>query len=105
MKYKISDLEFCLDNPEDINYLYMPLVNEKIMDCITPNGHGDSKISQDCFLMEPVSIENLHSSMAARNFWCLMENDRAWSAMGYSAEQISRYGKKKEKSSRRLPII
>lgn len=98
MKYKISDLEFCLDNPEDINYLYMPLVNEKIMDCITPNGHGDSKISQDCFLMEPVSIENLHSSMAARNFWCLMENDRAWSAMGYSAEQISRYGKKKEKS-------
>lgn len=96
MKYKISDTEFYLEDPENISYLYMPVANERIMSCITPDGHGDNKISQDCFLLEPVSAENLHSSMVTRNFWCVMENGRLWSALGYSAEQLY---KKKEKSS------
>lgn len=96
MDYKISDLEFYLGDPEDVSYLYMPLVNEKVMSCITPDGHGDNKVSQDCFLLEPVSVENLHSSMVTRNFWCIMENGRVWSALGYSAEQLY---KKDEKTS------
>ena len=62
MDYRLSDTEFYLKDAGDISYLYMPLVNEKIMSCITPDGHGDSKISQNHFLLEPVSVENLHSS-------------------------------------------
>lgn len=97
MEYKLSDTEFYLENPEEFNYLYMPLVNECIMDCITPDGHGDSKISNDCFLLEPVSVENLHSSMVSRIFWCILEEKGAWSATGYSAAQL---GRGKEEKSR-----
>ncbi len=95
MDYRLSDTEFYLKDAGDISYLYMPLVNEKIMSCITPDGHGDSKISQNHFLLEPVSVENLHSSMSSRNFWCVMEKDRIWSVFGYSAQQL---GKDSEKS-------
>ena len=95
MDCRLSDTEFYLKDAGDISYLYMPLVNEKIMSCITPDGHGDSKISQNHFLLEPVSVENLHSSMSSRNFWCVMEKDRVWSVFGYSAQQL---GKDSEKS-------
>ena len=95
MDYRLSDTKFYLKDAGDISYLYMPLVNEKIMSCITPDGHGDSKISQNHFLLEPVSVENLHSSMSSRNFWCVMEKDRVWSVFGYSAQQV---GKDSEKS-------
>lgn len=93
MNYKITDTEFHLDHPQDISGLYMPLVNEKVMSCITPDGHGDNKISQDCFFLEPVSIENLHSSMSTRNFWCLVDGtDEPWSVFGYSVwQQAERY--------------
>ena len=88
MNYKITDTEFHLENPQSISGLYMPLVNEKVMSCITPDGHGDNKISQDCFFLEPVSIENLHSSMSTRNFWCLVDGAaNPWSAFGYSVWQ------------------
>ena len=98
MKHRLSDTEFYLENPEDISYLYIPLVNERVMSCITPNGHGDNKISQNHFLLEPVSVENLHSSMSTRNFWCVLDQQRIWSVFGYSADQLARKGKKKEKS-------
>lgn len=68
------------------------------MNSITPDGHGDSKISQDEFLMEPVSAENLHENTGSRNFWCRAEGYGVWSAMGNSAIQISgRFSKKEEK--------
>ena len=83
MDYRLSDTEFYLKDAGDISYLYMPLVNEKIMSCITPDGHGDRKISQNHFLLEPVSVENLHSSMSSRNFGCVKEQDRVWSVFVY----------------------
>ena len=40
MNYKITDTEFRLEDPQNVGGLYMPLVNEKVMSCITPDGHG-----------------------------------------------------------------
>lgn len=97
MNYKLTDTEFHLDNPQDLSGLYMPLVNEKVMSCITPDGHGDNKISQDCFFLEPVSIENLHSSMSTRNFWCIFDSpEEPWSAFGYSVWQQAKRHTHKE---------
>ena len=95
MNYKMTDTEFHLENPQDVSGLYMPLVNEKVMSCVTPDGHGDNKISQDCFFLEPVSIENLHSSMSTRNFWCRIDGcDKPWSVFGYSVwQQAKRHTK------------
>ncbi|MDO5336557.1 MAG: cellobiose phosphorylase [Eubacteriales bacterium] len=90
MKQHARTLEFDLENPEKISYLYMPLVNERVMSSITPDGHGDNKISQNCFFLEPQSAENLHSSMAVRNFWCKVNGREAWSVFGYSALQKHR---------------
>lgn len=91
----MTDTEFHLENPQDVSGLYMPLVNEKVMSCVTPDGHGDNKISQDCFFLEPVSIENLHSSMSTRNFWCRIDGcDKPWSVFGYSVwQQAKRHTK------------
>ena len=54
--------------------------------CITPTLGGDSKRDQNHFLMEPVSIENLHNNKNTRNFWCRIKNRGYWSACGSSAE-------------------
>lgn len=79
---------FRLNNPENINQLYFPLCNEAgIMSSITPMLHGDSKTGQHNFILPPVSIEDLHSSKAARNFWFYVHGNGAWSATGNSAEQ------------------
>ena len=40
-----------------------------MMSCVTPTLHGDVKTGQNSFLMAPVSVEDLHNSRAARNFW------------------------------------
>ncbi len=100
MNYKITDTEFRLEDPQNVGGLYMPLVNEKVMSCITPDGHGDNKISQDCFFLEPVSIENLHSSMSTRNFWCIVDGEDApWSVFGYSVyQQAQRHTPQEEKA-------
>lgn len=81
---------FSLRQPQDTNYLYFPLVNEAgMMSSVTPNFHGDVKTSHHSFLMEPVSVENLHNSRSARNFWVYAEGKGAWSAAGNSAKQHS----------------
>lgn len=79
---------FHLKNAEENRYLYLPLANRAgVMNSITPDGHGDSKLSQDEFLLEPVSSENLHESTGSRNFWCKVKGYGAWSATGNSAMQ------------------
>ncbi len=51
--------------------LYLPMAGEKgLKSSITPNLGGDSKTDQNHFLLEPVSIENLHNNRNTRNFWC-----------------------------------
>jgi len=82
---------FILKNPHRTSYLYFPLVNEAgLMSAITPLLHGDIKTSQNTFLMPPVSVEDLHNSRSARNFWIYAESVGPWSATGNSAAQKAR---------------
>lgn len=78
---------FELNNAENYSYLYFPLACARgLKSSITPNLGGDSKIDQESFLLEPVSSENLHNNRSTRNFWCLVEGEKPWSAVGASAE-------------------
>jgi cellobiose phosphorylase len=82
---------FQLPNPHQISYLYFPLVNEAgMMSAITPTLNGDIKIGQNAFLTLPVSVEDLHNSRTARNFWVNVRKWGAWSVAGNSATQIVR---------------
>lgn len=78
---------FELDMPENYSYQYFPVAGEKgIKSALTPNFGGDSKRNQNEFLLEPVSVENLHNNRSTRNFWCYMEGKGIWSATGASAQ-------------------
>ena len=101
-KYKNqTDETFTLDHPELTSYLYFPLANEAgVMSSITPNLSGDSKISQNAFLMPPVSSENLHNDKSSRNIWCRVNKSFWWSATGKSAKaQAELFTKDKEKTT------
>lgn len=78
---------FLLNDPEGVGGLYFPLADEKgLKSAITPNGGGDCKVDQEGFLLEPVSVGDLHNHRSTRNFWCVTEKD-CWSAAGVSAQQ------------------
>ena len=65
-----DDATFRLDAPHRTSYLYFPLVNEAgMMSVVTPTLHGDTKTGQNTFLTAPVSVEDLHNTRSARNFW------------------------------------
>lgn len=91
---------FTLDNPERVSGLYFPLASETgLKSAITPNLGGDCKLDQKSFLLEPVSIEDLHNRRGTRNFWCVTE-DGCWSATGASAEQeAARFTPDQDKST------
>lgn len=77
---------FRWEQPDAINELYFPLCNAAgLMSSITPVLHGDIKQNQHNFLLLPVSVEDLHNSKAARNFWIYEEGKMAWSVSGNSA--------------------
>ncbi len=80
MKYiKFQDKNGSLPfhNPENYSGLYLPLAGEKgLKSSITPNLGGDSKTDQNHFLLEPVSIENLHNNRNTRNFWCCIKGKK-----------------------------
>jgi cellobiose phosphorylase len=81
---------FVLENPHRTSYLYFPLVNEAgMMSAITPLLHGDVKTGQNTFLTPPVSVEDLHNSRSARNFWVFVDGVGPWSAAGNSAPQMA----------------
>ncbi|MBN1259375.1 MAG: cellobiose phosphorylase, partial [Anaerolineae bacterium] len=81
---------FTLENPDAISYLYFPLVNASgMISVITPRLHGDAKTGQHTFLTPPVSVEDLHNSRAARNFWIRTAGGEVWSATGNSAAQLA----------------
>jgi cellobiose phosphorylase len=85
-----DDSSFALPNAHTTSYLYFPLVNERgMVSAITPTLHGDIKTGQDTYLTAPVSVEDLHTSRAARNVWVQVEGREAWSATGNSAAQIA----------------
>jgi cellobiose phosphorylase len=89
-KFIDDDGTFCLYNPHRYSSLYLPLGNEAgIFSAITPTLHGDIKGDHNSFLTPPVSIENLHDSRSARNFWIKLADSKPWSATGNSALQVS----------------
>lgn len=79
---------FTVHQPENYSYLYFPVAGEAgIKSSVTPNLGGDSKLHQNAFLLEPVSVENLHNNRGCRNFWVQVKGKGIWSAVGASAEQ------------------
>lgn len=91
---------FRMNNPENYSGLYLPLAGESgLKSSITPLFGGDSKTDQNHFLLEPVSIENLHNNRNTRNFWCRIERKGYWSACGSSAEQeLNRFTEQQEET-------
>lgn len=82
---------FFIERPENYSALYFPVAGERgIKSSLTPNLGGDIKTGQNAFLMEPVSVENLHNNRSGRNFWCHVKGRGAWSAVGASAEEESK---------------
>src|SRR5512143_2064124 len=79
---------FQLDAPHTSSYLYFPLMNESgFVSVVSPTLHGDIKTNQNTFLTLPVSVEDLHTSRSARNFWVNVQGHGAWSVTGNSAPQ------------------
>ena len=89
---------FQCENPDLVNGLYFPLASEVgLKSAVTPNLGGDAKLDQNHFLMEPVSIENLHNNRSTRNFWLVTPNNVPWSVTGASVWQAAdRFTDKKE---------
>src|SRR5690554_1598386 len=76
---------------ESGSYLYLPLVNQVgMISNVTPTFNGDAKADQNSFLLLPTSVEDLHNSRSARNFWLLVDG-KAWSATGGSAQQTTKH--------------
>lgn len=83
-----ADGSFTLDRPEEISQLYFPLASEAgLKSCVSPDLGGDAKLDQETFLLEPVSVENLHNNRSTRNFWLVGANGTALSLTGASATQ------------------
>lgn len=80
--------DFSLAQAENISSLYFPLASETgLKSAITPNLGGDSKIDQEHFLLEPVSVDNLHNNRSTRNFWLRNQEGVVESLSGASAQQ------------------
>lgn len=85
-----QNADFIMEQPDRNRSLFFPIASEKgLKSVVTPLLGGDSKLSQNAFLMEPVSIENLHNNRSGRNFWCLLNQAVDWSAVGQSSESES----------------
>ena len=83
-----ADGSFVLDRPEEISQLYFPLASEAgLKSCVSPDLGGDAKLDQESFLLEPVSVENLHNNRSTRNFWLACADGTAFSLTGASAAQ------------------
>ncbi len=98
---------FYLENPENTGALYFPIAGEQgIKGAVTPNLGGDLKTGQNTFILEPVSVENLHNNKSTRNFWCCMEGKGIWSATGASAEEkAAAFTDRQEKSTLEAGIM
>ena len=98
--FKDKNETFTIKNPENMTGLYFPIAGEQgLKSSITPNLGGDSKLDQNHFLLEPVSIENLHNNKSGRNFWVRIEGKGNWSVAGASAEQeFTKFTSKQDES-------
>ncbi|MCM1272694.1 MAG: cellobiose phosphorylase [Clostridium sp.] len=88
IQFKNETGEFQIRRPENYSYLYFPVAGVTgIKSAVTPNLGGDSKLNQNTFLLEPVSVENLHNNRGCRNFWINIKGKGIWSVVGASARQ------------------
>lgn len=72
------------------SYLYIPVGSPSgVMGSVTPKGGGDTKLSQDRFLLHPVVVEDLQESMYSRNFWLCIDGVGLKSALGFSLSQLA----------------
>ena len=75
---------------EKNSYLYLPVGSPSgVMGSVTPRGGGDTKLSQDRFLLHPVVVEDLQESMYSRNFWLYIDGAGLKSATGFSLSQLA----------------
>ncbi|MCR4556908.1 MAG: cellobiose phosphorylase [Saccharofermentans sp.] len=90
---------FKLEDPDLYSYLYFPVGSSSgMMGSLTPESGGDLKTSQNTFILEPVSSDNLHNNRSTRNFWICFEDGSLVSATGASALAHSkRFTDKKDK--------
>ena len=96
-EYIDRDGTFRLEHPERTSGLYFPLAGEAgLKSCVTPNLGGDSKLDQNAFLLQPVSVEDLHNNRSTRSFWLILEGRGVWSATGGSAESEAARGTPRE---------
>lgn len=101
INFENMDGLFSLEQPENYSGLYFPVAGEKgLKGSVTPNFAGDSKLNQNAFLMEPVSVDDLHNRKSGRNFWCYVEGKGSWSAVGLSAEEENQKFTKKQDASK-----
>ena len=77
---------FKLEDSDLYSYLYFPVGSSSgMMGSLTPESGGDLKTSQNTFILEPVSSDNLHNNRSTRNFWLCFEDGSLVSATGASA--------------------
>ncbi|MCM1107119.1 MAG: cellobiose phosphorylase [Blautia sp.] len=109
MGYRFIDEHgsFELEGAENDLGLYFPLAGEDgLKSAVSPNLSGDSKLDQNHFLLEPMSIENLTNNRAGRNFWCMVKGKEPWSAVGASARQeADRFTRRQEPSKVRAGLM
>ncbi len=88
IKFLDENGTFTMERPENYSGLYFPVAqNMGLKSAISPNLGGDSKMNQNAFLLEPVSVENLNNNRGTRNFWVNVIGKGVWSATGASARQ------------------
>ncbi len=99
--YQDDNGTFTLPFPEALSGLYFPIASgDGLRSAFTPLLGGDAKTDQDHFLLQPVSVEDLHNNRSTRNFWCALSDGSVWSATGASAsEAAARAEGKGEESS------
>ena len=92
---------FKLEDPDLYSYLYFPVgAASGMMGSLTPEFGGDLKTSQNTFILEPVSSDNLHNNRSTRNFWICLEDGMLVSATGASASShAKRFTSGKDKAT------
>ena len=71
MQFTGKNGEFQIRHMVEKTQLNFPVANEEgIKSSVTQTFGGDCKLDQNHFLLEPVSIENLHNNRSTRNVWC-----------------------------------
>ena len=87
MQFTGKNGEFQIRHMVEKTQLNFPVANEEgIRSSVTQTFGGDCKLDQNHFLLEPVSIENLHNNRSTRNVWCTINRKEHVSLTGVSAQ-------------------